>query len=548
MNKLKYVLLAFVVLTMAVGCKKEVNVTLDKTTIEVAPEGESFSVSLKSNGDWDVSSPEWINVLPSSGNGDATLQIAVAANQAESRSGEITVKTKDNSASLTVVQGARQNFIILNPSAIESSFQGGTYEVTVTSNCDWTVSLQSDWVSCSPTSGSNNGIVTITVIPVAGEINGSRQTSVVFASEETEAILNVIQTAMLQIPVQIDPDQCDFEYEGGVRTVNVTCEGNWTAATEADWISLSVSSGSGNSQVNLTVAANGAFHPRSSFVCFTSETGNTAMLVVRQEAIDVVLEVTPSSFQFGKEGGEGTIIVRCDIEWVFDFDDTWMSVTPSSGTGDATVTLTVAPNTISTPRSGSIMIKAGEQVAEIFVSQEAGDEAPMAVVEPSTLYPAYIGGLQHLELTSNVSWYLQASNWITLLTSSGNGNASFDIVVDNNLQPLARTGYVNVMYNGQVLTTVSVEQEGMPDILEPDCTEINMGPEGGNLTVHVTANQSWYISTSVEWLTCTPSSGSNDGEFLVKILPLSALQPRSTELRLYGSMGRMIVITVNQSN
>ena len=550
MKKLKYMLLALVVLTMTVGCKKEVNVALNKSSIEISPEGEAVAVSLTSNGDWEVTSaPEWISISPSSGNGDATLQIVADANGTpESRSGVVTVTTKDNSASLTVTQGVRQGFVGLNPSTIECDFQGGVYEVAVTSVGDWTVSVQANWVSCSPMSGSKDGVVTVTVNSIEGEIHEFRETNVVFVCEGRETLLNVIQADMVQIPVQINPEQFLVDHTGAVKTVNVTCEGSWTAVSEADWMSVSANSGNGNAQVTVTIAPNEHYLPRNSYVNFISETGNRAILSVSQESIEYHLDVSPVSFQLGKEGGERTISITCNIDWRFDFDDTWLSVTPMEGTGNATATLTVAPNSIATPRTGSVTIKAGERVVDIVINQEAGDELPMAVVEPSILYPEYNGGFQHLELTSNVSWYLEASNWITLLTSSGTGNASFDILVDHNLQAETRTGYVNVMYNGQVLTTVVVEQEGMPDILETDYTVIDARPEGGEYTVHVTANQSWYVETSVEWLTCYNASGTNNGEFMVKVLPLMALQPRSTELRLYGSMGRMITITVNQSN
>ena len=95
---------------------------------------------------------------------------------------------------------------------------------------------------------------------------------------------------------------------------------------------------------------------------------------------------------------------------------------------------------------------------------------------------------------------------------------------------------------------VVVVQEGRPNILEADVTEINARPEGGTYTVHITANQSWNIETTADWVVCEPSSGNNNGEFIVKVNPLTMIQPRSTELRIYGSAGGYLVIPVSQSN
>ena len=48
-------------------------------------------------------------------------------------------------------------------SKLDFKSEGGDTEVTVSASCDWTVSKDADWVSVSPTSGSKNQSITVTV-------------------------------------------------------------------------------------------------------------------------------------------------------------------------------------------------------------------------------------------------------------------------------------------------------------------------------------------------------------------------------------------------
>lgn len=48
-------------------------------------------------------------------------------------------------------------------SKLDFKSEGGDTEVAVSASCDWTVSKDADWVSVSPTTGSKNQSITVTV-------------------------------------------------------------------------------------------------------------------------------------------------------------------------------------------------------------------------------------------------------------------------------------------------------------------------------------------------------------------------------------------------
>ena len=548
-------LAALAVLIVMAGCRKKVDVAFTTTTIGIAPEGAIVEVALTSNGDWSiVSYPEWLTVSPLSGNGDAMLVLTASVNDSDaSLSGEIKATTKDNSAILTVTQEPRvKNFVSVSPIEKNIDFEGDTFEIEVTANCEWTVSVVADWLKCEPMSGNGNGIVLVTVEPVTGDIS-QRETNIFFDGAENELVsVHVTQYAQVHIPINISPDWMSFDYTGGEQLLSITCEGGWTASCDAEWITLGSNSGNGDTEIAVIVAENTVIMgARTANVNFSSETGVMAILVIKQDGAPDIhhLEVDPSSLDFDKDGGTVDITISCDEDWMVDISCDWVSLSAVSGSGDGVITLTVEPNSISEPRSTSFAVVSGTLSERVRVLQAAGGEQPQVSVEPDTLFAPYTGGLQHLSIRANTNWNLVSTNdWISFLTSSGTGDAELDIIVDGNYAEESRIATINIMHGFVAMDNVVVVQEGRPSILETDITEIQVGPEGGQYTIHVTANQAWSIETSVDWLSCIPSSGNNNGEFLVKITPMNSIQPRSTELRIYGSYGSMMSIPVTQSN
>lgn len=554
MKKMKCLLAAIVALVVMVGCGKKVDVTLGTETLNFAAEGESVTVTLTSNGDWTVDTyPEWLIVNPTSGKGDATLTLTASVNDSdETRSGEVNVTTKDHSASLTVTQEPREKgFITLSLTEIEVDAEGGSYEVSVTSNCDWTISNVVDWLHCEPSSGHGNGIVTVNIDPIDSDDN-NREANIVFAGTDNALVsVHVMQHLPLNVFVNVSPNTLAFDYTGGVEHVMVYSNSSWTTSCDADWITLSAASGSGDTDLEVTVAENPmVLETRVANISFIVETGEVASLVIKQECAPDphFLEVTPRDFIFGKEGGTAEITVSCDTDWEAQLQSDWASLSQQTGNGNGTMTLTVAPNTLAAIRSVDFRIVSGTLSVNLYVRQEAGDELLTAMFEPDTLFPAYTGGIKHVELSSNCSWELDASSWITLLTTSGNGDASFDIIVDLNLNPEGRTGYVSAKHNGEWMGSLIVVQEGKPNIFETDVTEIEAHPEGGEYTIQLTANQSWTLNWDVPWMDCFPQSGSGNSAIVVNISAMESTRPRTGHIKIVGSTEAQIIITVNQHN
>ena len=86
-----------------------------------------------------------------------------------------------------------------------------------------------------------------------------------------------------------DEDSADVPVSGGSVSVNLSAEGvSWTASTASNWITISPTTGTGDSTVTLTVKANN-FSERTGTVTFTSGAGDEAEFTVSQGGTDGIV-------------------------------------------------------------------------------------------------------------------------------------------------------------------------------------------------------------------------------------------------------------------
>ena len=549
MKKLHLFLFVAALSCFVMGCRKPVEVSFGVESLNVTAEGGTYTAELKSNGEWTIgSTAEWLTVSPTSGNGNATLTFEVQPNTvAQSRSLEVRATTKDNTASLNIKQEGIAGYITLIPNSMLGDWEGGSFQVLVQANIMWTVTNLPEWMDCSKMEGSGDDTLLMTMHPFFEM--GNREAFITFGDDNTSAQFHARQSGTSgEHVLSVTPDMFQVPYTGDVRTMTVTCDEAWVAVPEMDWISLDITEGAGSGEVVLTVAENPLYVSRQTAIKFITDSDNTFVVDINQEAAPDphFLEVTPITLDFGHEGGSQEIAIACDAEWIIDLSDNWLSLSTSEGTGNGSVTVTAEHNVFNESRRASVNVVSGNLVCRVLVMQEPGEESLVANVSPDTLYVPQQGGVKMFEITSNTNWTLSVPSWITIIDTSGSGDATVDMMVGTNSTYSSRIGYIRVMRNGEELARVVVVQEGIPAILTVDVEEIVFTREGGTQYFNLTSNMSWEISNTEEWLVCNPMAGSGNAEVVVKVLPMSGTGSRETVLVIRGSLGQIVHVVVRQ--
>ena len=135
-------------------------IELSQQTIEVDFEPNTYTVSVTSPYSWKAESDnEWIVVESTTGiAGTEELSFRVECNKEEKeRKGTILLTNSefDLATELYITQKSFISKIDIEPETLSFAAEGGTQEVTITSNCEYEVSTDADWLTITKT---ENGI------------------------------------------------------------------------------------------------------------------------------------------------------------------------------------------------------------------------------------------------------------------------------------------------------------------------------------------------------------------------------------------------------
>ncbi len=139
------------------------------------------------------------------------------------------------------------------------------------------------------------------------------------------------------------------------------------------------------------------------------------------------LNTSPTSMSFGSSASSSILSISSNTTWSIADNASWLSVNTTSGTGNATITVSVAANT-SAARIATITITyTGGLTKTVSVSQAAGSTSTL-LVSPLTINFASIAPPQTVTITSNTSWTVtKSASWITISATSGTGSGTITV-------------------------------------------------------------------------------------------------------------------------
>lgn len=167
---------------------------------------------------------------------------------------------------------------------------------------------------------------------------------------------------------------------GDGQSVELTIDANcsWTITKDVDW--LSVSPMSGQNKQNVEVSAGKNTMPSARYAVLTIKGGSlTRRVTVTQakpsdapeEPIEYSMSVSKSTLSFESTGGTLTFTISSNTNWVITAPS-WCSVIPMTGSGNATISVSVEEAANGQQRSGQITVSGtGVTPISVSVSQKA---------------------------------------------------------------------------------------------------------------------------------------------------------------------------------
>ncbi len=259
-------------------------------------------------------------------------------------------------------------------------------------------------------------------------------------------------TRLAPCPVTLGSSGSFFPKTAGTYTLDVLSSAScaWNATTDVSWVTINSGSGTGNGQVNYTVAANtGPLRVGHIFV-----SGQTYTL---QQVSGVCVTPASSGSWHPPNLGLYSLTIFATCPWTATTTNDWISIATPSGSGDGTLAYFVFQNTTGAARFGSIDIS-GQTYAVNQVGGAGSVSCTYFVSSAAETFPRAGGSSSVLVLASNgCEWTVSNPNsWITI-TAGPAGNA--DGVVGYTVAP-NNTGQTRVGVMVIAGSTYTVTQSG----------------------------------------------------------------------------------------
>ena len=371
---------------------------------EAPPEGGSITVEITSTTDWTVSVDgvprNWLFISASSGTGNGSITITADPNNTSPnwRINTVYINCGRISKSIRVLQYAVPGYVsdnlyvfdagkgVLNIQ--ETSAAGGSTDVQIQTGLSWTATSDASWLKVTPASGTGFGIITLTTT-VNTDLESRNATVTINAGNHTKTV-QVRQRGSLEVGIL----KSDGSYENnftswialgaGYITLTIKPRGDksiWTASSDAKWLIVTPVTGMGNGSLNLIAMENTSGATR--YATCTVQSGSFIRTVnVTQGSVAPTIDISPDSWDAPWAGGSKTLEIRNNGSWTTSCNASWLTVSPASGTGNGTITLTANENSSTEPRIGIVSVLAGTNRRYIIVNQEEKNGGYSISVEP----------------------------------------------------------------------------------------------------------------------------------------------------------------------
>ena len=456
---------AIVTLSSASGVTSSVNITqspADVTgsteTLEFGKEGGSKSISINSEATWEAkTSDSWITVTPLSGDaGTHNLIItALENNSVAQRNGYVYVIIGSSSKlQIPIVQ--KGLYIEVNPNSLSFSADAESKQIDVSSNTDWKIISLPDWLSSNTQTGENSQ--TIIVTSNKNTSASSRNGIIKFGKEGLSLFANV-DVVQEGLNLSVDNNSLQFSDKASSQNVTINTIAEWSVSSSDSWVHLSRASGIGTSVIVVSVDENTGEASRTGSIRVTAGELSQTVAVVQQGKY---FNISETDKTFTSKGGTLQVSFSTNESWTASLaeDVSWLSLSSTSGNGDAVINVTASDNASMKSRENAIIITPSNSQGVRIAIKQSGR---YMTVSTSSISFGKDGGVSEdikistdgaISISKNASWFSidKMNEYQFTVKAEKNDDSGRDGKII-----ISMTGLSN---SEQYSTEIAVEQDG----------------------------------------------------------------------------------------
>ena len=484
-----------------------------KASLTVSPESLEFSankgeemLNVTSNTDWVITKDaEWITLDSDKGKGLATIAAGVTENTSlTSRTGTITVSTSDGSVKKTVSvrQSGADVIFTIDKNEFNVAAVGESFSVKVTRNIGYKINSQPEWVK-QPDKANSGNVDTYTFTAEANTSTEAREGVIVFCNDNNECVPVTVKQAGANATLSVSPAELTFTANTESKSLDVTSNTAWTAASGASWAKLNKTNGSGNAQIAVTAEENTAITQRSATITIKTADGKASATVkVTQSAANVIFSVDKNEHSVAAAGGDFTVKVTRNIGYKINSQPEWVKQPDKANSGNVdTYTFTAEANTSTEAREGVIVFCNDNNERIQVTVKQAGAKASLSV-SPAELTFTAKPESKSFSVSSNTDWSVASSaDWVKIGTTSSSGNAQVTASAEENTATTQRTATITLKTtDGKAIATIKVTQNPADVVFSIDIKEFSIDAKGEEITIKIKHNTAYSVKSMPDWV------------------------------------------------
>ena len=175
--------------------------------------------------------------------------------------------------------------------------------------------------------------------------------------------------------LRVNPNKFELDYKEQYFTLNIDANCKWEITKDADWLIVNTPTGINYQNVSIKVSENTGNNDRTANLKVEGGDKTQYITVTQKAASDTPvqksLSVNTTSLEFEKDGGNQSFTITSNTSWTISCPE-WCTLSKPSGSGNATITVTVGKNEKTEKREGKIVVSGeGVNASNINISQKA---------------------------------------------------------------------------------------------------------------------------------------------------------------------------------
>ena len=553
---MKKVLLYLITCIVMAGCSESVfdasrapsmfkrYLSVSSESLSFGPEASTKSLDLESDDTpWQVTIPaDWVSADVGSGNSSTKLNFSAKPNNSADTSRVSIVQVSsavddwNRTFPITIAQSKAAPYINLSQPSLTLDGKAQSRTVALSANVTYSISSTTDWLKIE-----SHDMASVHFVIEENKTGNARTGQITLSATGITAALTIVQRAA---NISSTTSTLSFPHNASSKTLDVTSEAAWSAVS-SEWIDVTPRKGqAGNAAITVNVPRNASAKARNGFVYLTIDGTNRTEIPVVQEG--VTCEVSATEIAFDSFGGIQSFNITSNDNWKVASAPSWLSLSVKEGYANGTINITVNENNTTSALNGKIVLTTTDNIItrEVLVTQQPKKIA----FDAPTLNFSYAAGSQSFTFTTDGKWTASTqSDWFTIDKTSGAGDATITVHVDENMKLLKREGIINV----------NIADKSFVVYVLQDCKYVNLPSssftfeaEKSTTIVSLTSNTQWsaHVSDGSAWLSISPSTGRENCELAITVAENNTASARHGKITITIPGVHTYIIDVTQNH